>query len=97
MNSRSKRWFILVCILFFFISFSILHEPNSSMLAFENNTLYERNPFLTVEISEKNTNNDFRLVDAQIIDDQMLENFSPALVAPEPVKISQKERNQINK
>jgi len=65
--------------------------------ALENDLLSDKNPFLQVNIPEKVTDKSFRLVGAQIIDDQMLEHLSPALVAPAPVIISLKERKQIIK
>jgi hypothetical protein len=97
MTLNSKRWFILVYILFFYISFPILHEPKSSLWALENEPLSDKNPFIQVEISKEVTSKPFRLVEARILDDQMLDNLSPALVAPAPVIISQKERKQIIK
>lgn len=93
--SGSKRWFFLVCILFFFVSFFILHGQEGSLWALENKPLSDKNPVLQVKVLKDATSKPFRLIEPQIIDDQMLENISPALVAPAPVIISQKKRTQI--
>ena len=52
--------------------------------------LSDQNPFLIVEKSKKEADNHFRLVGAELLDDQMLDDISPALVAPAPVTISLK-------
>lgn len=53
--------------------------------------LFDNHPFLKVKKSEKNSQNSFILVGAAVLDDQMLEDLSPPLVAPHAVKISLKE------
>jgi len=72
------------------LSFNLLH-PNSTLNASDKHTIIN-NSSLTVtkmpETSEYFCLVETRIIDAERLDDQMLENLSPSLVAPVTVKIS---------
>ncbi len=86
---------IQACIFIISFSFIILFSPDKSIKALGNEMQSGQNPFLIVEKSEKEADNYFRLVDAQILDDQTLDDLSPALVASAPVKVSLRDCDRI--
>jgi len=91
MKFHSKNRTIIFSAMFIAIlSFNLLH-PNSTLNASDKHTIIN-NSSLTVtkmpETSEYFCLVETRIIDAERLDDQMLENLSPSLVAPVTVKIS---------
>ncbi|MDA3897109.1 MAG: hypothetical protein PF482_13290 [Desulfobacteraceae bacterium] len=71
----------------------LLLDSNGKLLA------NEHNPFLKIVAMNEASSKSFtlvssRVIDAQLLDNQMLEDLSPALIAPTPVTISRKRFNQ---
>jgi hypothetical protein len=88
MKSYLWSWFFLT--LLFPL---LLLDSNGKLLA------NEHNPFLKIVAMNEASSKSFtlvssRVIDAQLLDNQMLEDLSPALIAPTPVTISRKRFNQ---